>query len=142
VETCGCAPPGVIADLEPLADLFLFDLKVLDQEEHLRCTGQENGLILDNFRRLAGRCPDKLVPRLTVVPGVSDSPRNLSAMADLLRKSRLGSIELLAYHPLGLGKWEELGREPLCRPDPALAGPALDEAARYFARQGIPCSVP
>ena len=142
VETCGHAQTDIILALEPLVDLFLFDLKVLDKEDHLHWTGRDNGLILDNFKSLAGRCQDKLTPRLTVVPGISDCRQNLSDLAELLRGSRLRDIELLEYHPLGSDKWEALGREPFCQPDPALSGRALVEAARYLSQQGITCCVP
>ena len=32
------------------ADLFLYDLKVLDDEKHMRLTGVSNALIFDNLR--------------------------------------------------------------------------------------------
>ncbi|MCX5795834.1 MAG: glycyl-radical enzyme activating protein [Elusimicrobia bacterium] len=142
VETCGQAQPGTLAALEPAVDLFLFDLKVLDPERHRRLTGQDNRLILDNFRFLAGLCPGRLVPRLTVVPGISDTPENLSALAGLLHELKLGRIELIPYHPLGLGKWEGLGRAPACLPDADPLGGRTEAAARTFAQQGLACSVP
>ena len=142
VETCGHASTEDLLALDSSVDLFLFDLKVLDPERHRALTGQDNRLILENFRRLAGRCPAKLVARLTVVPGVSDVPENLSALASFLRQCGIGAVELLPYHPLGLGKWEGLDLEPACRPDPGLAGVGSAEAARFFARQGFACAVP
>ena len=139
VETCGHAPADVLLALEPSIDLFLFDLKVLDPQEHRRLTGQDNSLILDNFRRLTARCPQKVTARLTIIPGVSDSEKNVLAFAKLLREAGLDAVELLAYHPLGLGKWEGLDRESPCKPDPYLAPAGVAEAARRFARQGISC---
>ena len=142
VETCGHAPDDVMLDLEPLIGLFLFDMKVLDPRRHLRFTGQDNSLIMKSFRRLADRCPKKLMPRLTVIPGISDTPENLSAMAELLRESRLGSIELIAYHPLGLSKWERLGRVPPLPPDPGLVGGAVAKAMDFFTQKGFSCALP
>jgi pyruvate formate lyase activating enzyme len=141
VETCGQARGGDILALEPSVDLFLFDLKVMDPEQHRRFTGQDNSLILDNFRRLAGRCPGKILPRLTLIPGISDAQENLSAVAGLLRELKLGAIELLEYHPLGLGKWEGLGRKPPCRPDISLLSGRTEEALRCFTQQGFSCAV-
>ena len=142
VETCGQARGDDILALEPSVDLFIFDLKVLDPELHRRFTGQDNSLILDNFRHLAGRCPGKLVPRLTLVPGISDTPENLSAVAGLLRELKLGVIELLEYHPLGLSKWVGLDRKPPCGPDISLLRGRTAEAARCFTQQGFSCAVP
>lgn len=142
VETCGQARTDDILALEPLIDLFLFDLKVLDPEQHRRSTGQDNSIILDNFRRLCARCPGKVLPRLTLVPGISDAQGNLSAVAGLLRELRLEAIELLEYHPLGLSKWEGLDRKPPCRPDLSLLGGRAAEAARYFTQLGFSCAGP
>jgi len=141
VETCGQARGEDILALEPSIDLFLFDLKVLDPEQHRRVTGQDNGLILKNFRALAGRCPGKLAPRLTLVPGVSDTPENLAAVAELLRELKLRGIELLEYHPLGLGKWEGLGRKPAYQTDINPLSGRTAEAVRYFTQQGFSCTV-
>ena len=142
VETCGYARAEDILALEPSVNLFFFDLKVLDPEQHRRFTGQDNRIILDNFRRLAGLCPGKMTTRLTLVPGVSDTPENLSAVAGLLRELRLGVIELLEYHPLGLGKWEGLGRNTAYRSGIPPSRGGLAEAELYFAKQGLSCSVP
>ena len=139
VETCGHARTDILLALEPSIDLFLFDLKVLDAQAHRRLTGQDNGLILDNFRRLASRCPGKVTARLTVIPCVSDSEENLSAFAGLLREAKLDTVELLAYHPLGLGKWEGLDREPPLRPEPGLAASVAAEVKLRLTRQGICC---
>jgi pyruvate formate lyase activating enzyme len=142
VETCGYARGEDILALEPSVDMFLFDLKVLDPQQHFRFTGQENSLILENFRRLAALCPGKIATRLTLIPGVSDTPGNLAAMAGLLSGLGLGSIELLEYHPLGLGKWEGLGRQPAYRSGIRLLQGKTAEAARYFTQEGLSCSAP
>ena len=118
VETCGYGAKEIFLRLEPLIDLFLFDLKVLDPQQHRSLTGKDNDLILENFRALARQCPDKMQPRLTVVPGVSDGAEDLAALALLLKEAGVPRLELLAYHPLGLGKWKSLAREPAYQPDP------------------------
>ena len=142
VETCGYGAKETFLKLEPLIDFFLFDLKVLDSRQHRFFTGQDNGLILENFRALARQCPDKLQPRLTVVPGVSDREENLAALARLLKETGLPRLELLAYHPLGLGKWEGLGRRPAYQPAPGLSvEESLAAVRRFWGRHAPSCAL-
>lgn len=79
-------------------DLVLFDLKLLDSEDHLRWTGQDNGRILQNLHVLAGM-ETPFIIRIPLVPGVTDTEKNLGAIATHLsllpRKPR---VELLPYN--------------------------------------------
>ncbi len=49
-------------------DLFLVDLKTLDEEKHKEFTGVSNKQILDNLRRLSGQ-QKKVIVRIPVIPG-------------------------------------------------------------------------
>ena len=53
VDTSGYAPPEVVDAIAPLADLFLYDVKVMDDTAHQAFTGESNRLILANLARLA-----------------------------------------------------------------------------------------
>ena len=46
VDTCGHAPFGVFEKILPLTDLFLYDLKIMDEGKHRRLTGVSNRLIM------------------------------------------------------------------------------------------------
>ncbi len=110
VETCGYAAMPDIARLEPLIDLFLYDLKIIDPQRHRQWTGRDNAPILENLRFLAGRCAEKIVLRVPLIPGGTDGEANLAAIAEFSRALGLSRVELLAYHALGAGKYEGLGR--------------------------------
>jgi len=111
VETCGYAPAADIARLEPLVDLFLYDIKIVDCRLHERWTGRGNETILENLRLLSGRCPAKVAVRTPVVPGATDSKDNLAAVASLCASLGLREPQLLAYHSLGSQKYAGLGRK-------------------------------
>ncbi len=138
VETCGLAARADILAALPLVDLFLFDVKVCDPAVHRRLTGVDNRAILDNLGLLAGRAPDKVIVRFPVVPGYTDGRGNVEALADLMTRLGLARLELCPYHPLGRGKYAELGlAEP---PDPPQPSPAqLARIAGVFADRGIEC---
>jgi pyruvate formate lyase activating enzyme len=84
VETCGYAPWPVFEDLAPVVDLFLYDLKLLDEVRHKALTGVSNRKILKNLGRLAASGAE-IIARIPLIPGVNDDDETLESMAALLR---------------------------------------------------------
>jgi pyruvate formate lyase activating enzyme len=110
VDTCGYAPPEALAQVADRADLFLFDLKLMDEKKHDDLTGQPNGVILENFRRLV-RLGRKIVVRLPLVAGVNDDETNIRETAEFLAGlGAVAEIGLLPYHRLGGDKYQGLGK--------------------------------
>ena len=113
VDTSGYAPWERFAELLPLVDLFLYDLKCMDSARHAKLTGVPNELILENLTALdaAGaktwiRCP--------VVPGLNDSDEDLLAVRNFVARMRhVEKVDMLPYHPIGLEKYAKFGMEVL-----------------------------
>jgi pyruvate-formate lyase-activating enzyme len=108
-------------------DLFLVDLKFLDDTEHCKWTGVSNRPVLENLLCLA-RENKPVVVRTPIIGGLNDRPEHIQAIADWLRP--LGNVlryELLPYHPLGTGKYAALGYAP---PPPQFAVPAVEAFER------------
>ncbi len=111
VDTCGYAPWVVLDEIRPLVDLFLYDLKLMDERYHVQWTGVSNTEILSNLRRLAEVGSDILV-RIPLIPGVNDDEANLRAAGRFLAGlPHPPQVELLAYHNIAAGKYTGLGRE-------------------------------
>ena len=109
VDTSGYAPWDRFAELLPLVDLFLYDLKCMDSERHVRFTGVPNELILENLRRLdvAGA---KIWIRCPLVPGLNDSDSDLAAIRAFTSALRnMEKQEICPNHPLGLEKCAKFG---------------------------------
>jgi pyruvate formate lyase activating enzyme len=136
VETCGHVGTATLLGAEPLVDLFLFDLKLAEGGRHQLLTGVDNRLILDNFAALAAIDPTKIVVRVPLIPGLTDDEENLRGIADVARASRLRSVQLQPYHPLGRDKYEQLG---MPRPPevPPLLPEALARALALFSSEGF-----
>jgi pyruvate formate lyase activating enzyme len=141
LDTTGYAPRDVLARVVPEVDLFLYDLKLMDDQRHRRYTGVSNGLILENLTWLAAM-GQPLAVRLPLVPGITDDEANLSAAADFLsRLEPRPRVDLLAYHRMHNDKYRRLGR---CNPMADIAPPGAEavEAARaIFAARGLPVSI-
>lgn len=111
VDTCGFVATDILEAIARKTDLFLYDLKVIDEKRHLAFTGESNALILENLRRLAAM-GKKTIVRLPVVPGVNDSEENIKEMARFLRSlGTISEISLLPYHKLGRDKYRGLEKK-------------------------------
>ncbi|MTI96401.1 MAG: glycyl-radical enzyme activating protein [Firmicutes bacterium] len=110
VDTSGFAPQKVIDAVAAYTDLFLYDLKLLDDEMHKRYVGVSNQQILDNLQTLVN-LKKTLIIRVPVIPGITDSESNIQAIGKLLHGLPIEYIELLPYHATGAEKYRRLGRE-------------------------------
>ena len=112
LETCGFAPEAQFRELLPWVDLFLFDIKTLVPEKHLRCTGVPLAPILDTLRFL-DQAGATLALRCPLIPGLNDTEEELQRIAGLADGlSHAQSVDLEPYHPLGEAKSVRLGRTP------------------------------
>ncbi len=110
VDTCGYAPPDALARAAE-ADLFLYDLKIMDEKKHDDLTGQPNSAILNNLRHLAD-CGKKVIIRLPIIPGINDDDQNMRAVAAFLKDLKgISEVSLLPYHKLGLEKRQGLSKK-------------------------------
>ncbi|MDZ7619591.1 MAG: glycyl-radical enzyme activating protein [Patescibacteria group bacterium] len=124
VETNLARPWEVVAALLPLVDLFLVDIKTMDDAAHREATGLSNASTLDNLRRLDQRGA-ALVIRTPVIVGFNAQPEQISAIADFLADFRnVRQYDLLPYHPLGAGKYDSLG---LAGPRPQFGTPTVEQ---------------
>ncbi len=108
VDTCGSVPRGALMAAAEHAELFLYDLKHMDDPTHRCVTGASNRLILENLTALA-ETDVGIEVRVPVIPGVNDEAENARAtaafVAGLRRPMR---VRLLAYHPMAASKYRRL----------------------------------
>lgn len=113
IETCGQFNLGGFKKLIlPYLDCIYFDLKIADSMDHKRFCGIGNDLILKNFNALQTLCLERetlLFPRIPLIPGVTDTNKNIEAMGAFLNKLQVNKIELIPYHPVWREKNKKLG---------------------------------
>ena len=105
IETAGCVPWESFQKVLPFLDLVLFDIKCLDESNHIKCTGVSNRLILENAEKLKNSGV-KILFRTPVIPGYNDS--EIAAIGEFCKPF---DYEILAYHKTGCGKYTALGTE-------------------------------
>lgn len=111
VDTCGAAEWAVVERILTHTDLFLYDLKVMDDRRHREHAGAPNRLILENLARLSREGAEVMV-RLPVVPGITDGEENVARWGGFIGGlDRPPRVQLLPYHPIGEAKYELLEME-------------------------------
>lgn len=118
LETCGYFNFEIVKQkILPYIDLIYYDVKIADPGMHRKYTGKTNQKILCNLRRLLLEKPAAIHPRIPLIPGITATQENLSAIVDLLCEAGAENVSLLPYNPLGIEMAVSLGRsrQPLPR---------------------------
>jgi len=111
VDTAGNVPFSRFELVLEYTDLFLYDIKCLDNNEHIRATGAPNTLILENLTKLSLHNVDILI-RIPVIPGFNDTEGHMREIAAFLTNlNRVPNVELLSFHKFGKGKYDSLGMD-------------------------------
>ena len=109
VDTCGFVSRSALEGILPYTDTFLYDLKAMDPQVHKKCTGQENGIILDNLSYLCSRgCRVEI--RYPLVMGYNDA--ECSKIGKFLQgKPGITQVKVLQYHDFSASRYAALGIE-------------------------------
>ncbi len=114
IDTCGYGGGGntqnELIDLASIADLILYDLKIIDACTHLQHTGIPSKMILENARFLTREFPQKTLFRYPLVPGINDTTESLEKLKGFLHTLGAVKLELLAYHRLGASKYRKINK--------------------------------
>ena len=96
-------------ELMNLTDLFLLDIKQINDDKHRDLTGFSNSNILDLAQYLSDQGKHMWI-RHVLVPTITtdeDDLRKTKEFIDTLKT--VDKVEVLPYHKLGITEWERLG---------------------------------
>jgi pyruvate formate lyase activating enzyme len=132
VETSAYCAWETIEAVVPLVDLFLVDIKQADDARHRQLTGVSNERIVENIKRLdAAGAPMRL--RVPLIPALNMDEAFLASLVALLQSLVAPPpVELMLYHPMGLGKAAGLGMVASIPPD--IPAATREDAAPWIAR--------
>ena len=110
VDTCGYSSENTLLEVAKHTDLFLFDLKLMDSDQHKKWTGKDNKLILANLKALAKTGTDINI-RVPLIKNVNTGENELSEMARFVATlpGKKPLVNLLPYHNIAAHKYEKLG---------------------------------
>lgn len=110
VETTGCVPTESLARIMNYVDVFLYDIKSINDTLHQKLTGMSNELILKNIKYLREQGKN-VVMRIPLIPEHNFTREELAAMLLLADEIGIQEINLMPYHNLGEIKYERLSRK-------------------------------
>jgi len=110
LDTSGFVKWQLLCEMANCVDLFLYDLKHIDNDKHIEYTGVSNELILDNLRKLVALGKDILVT-VPLIPGYNDSEQNLKGIMDYVKELGLKKVIFMPYNKSGEAKYKWLGSD-------------------------------
>jgi len=111
VDTCGYVSSEVMERIAQKADLFLYDLKIIDDLKHREYTGVSNKPIFENLKMLVKKKKPVII-RIPLISGINDDQPNIKATANFLHSlNSLKEVNLLPYHKGGAEKYRKLGKQ-------------------------------
>ncbi len=113
LETCGFFRYETVKEhLLPYISGIYMDVKIMDPEAHQKYCGVPNRPVLENLRRLhcdSAEMGFSFLSRTPLIPGITDTDENLTAIADMYREIGITKTELLPYNPTWYKKTAKLG---------------------------------
>jgi pyruvate formate lyase activating enzyme len=111
VDTSGYASTDILNKIADNTDLFLYDLKLMSDDDHQNFTGVSNQVILKNLNEL-NQLGKKIIIRIPIVPELTDTNENLMAIRGFVSYlNNVIEVNLLPYHRAGEGKYTKYGKE-------------------------------
>lgn len=135
VDTCGHADPAVFSKIMDLADLWLFDIKLMDDLKHLEFTGVSNKLLLMNLESLA-KNKKQVIIRFPVIPGITDTPENMEAIAATMERLGLRVISALPYHVIARDKYKRMNKDYMLTGTVGPDEQRMEEVTKFFSEKG------
>ncbi|MDO5403503.1 MAG: pyruvate formate-lyase-activating protein [Eubacteriales bacterium] len=98
-------------ELMKVTDLFMLDIKQINDDKHKNLTGWTNSNILSMAKYLSDNGKDMWI-RHVLVPGITDEDKDMEELRDFVKSLKtVKRFEVLPYHTLGVFKWENIGVE-------------------------------
>ena len=115
IETCGFFKRDLIRELVDLSDLFLFDIKHMNQQAHKKFTGVSNEEILSNFEKIHSSAgSERIIPRIPLIPGFNTDSDAIDEIITFLKQIRYnGPVHLMPYNKMAKTKYEKVGKSHL-----------------------------
>lgn len=94
--------------LDEFVDLYLLDIKHIDDKAHKSLTGVTNQNTLNYAKWLSSR-GKRIWIRHVLVPGITDEDESLTKLSEFIKTINVEKIEVLPYHTMGEVKYQNLG---------------------------------
>lgn len=131
IDTSGYTPYENLKRLLPYVDVFLYDIKLMNPEEHKKYIGVDNQLILENLVKLSNDGAG-IYARLPIIGQVNATEEHINSVISFLEENhvKVRQVSLLPYHDIGKGKYSALD---MVYEDDEMSKPANDLMEHFKA---------
>ena len=141
IETNLSFPFEMIKPLLSELSMVMCDIKLFDDNCHKAHTGISNKAVLENVRKLDELALPFIV-RTPLIPGVTDTVENVSAIANYISGLKnLVRYELLNFNPLGEAKYRSLDKDNSFESERPLCEERLDDLRTIAEASGVKVKV-
>lgn len=110
VDTSGFANEKDLIEISKYVDLFLYDLKVIDDLKHKKFVGVSNHIILKNLKLLT-EWGARIFLRIPIIPGINDEIVDINDFILFIKElNGIEQINLLPYHNISQEKYIRLNK--------------------------------
>ena len=136
VDTSGAVNWSAFESVIPHTDMFLYDLKHMNDSLHREYIGASNRKSIDNLQRLS-RCGIPIEIRIPVIPDFNADRESIGAFIDFIGKlDNITGVVLLPFHHSGM-KYENTGFNDLMKNTVPPSKSQIDEIKDMFRKNGI-----
>ncbi|MBV7273644.1 glycyl-radical enzyme activating protein [Clostridiaceae bacterium UIB06] len=107
LDTSGFVKWEKLEEIADKIDLFLYDIKLMNNERHLKYTGVENVNILRNLKKLSDKGCNIYI-RMPIISGINDDDENINEAIKFVSSLNILQVNLLPYHKMGMDKYRRL----------------------------------
>lgn len=141
IDTTGYAPLTDFEKVYDTTDVFLYDLKLMDDKLHYEYCGVSNKLIHENLKELSSR-GSKIILRLPIIPTLTDTEKNITETISFISTLKnIREIDLLPFHTTAKSKYERMKRENKVVELIPPTKEYMNELKNRFSQLGIPIKV-
>ncbi|MDH4213333.1 MAG: glycyl-radical enzyme activating protein [Candidatus Thorarchaeota archaeon] len=139
LDTCGYCSEESFQRILSHVDLVLYDLKVMDSQQHKEYTGVPIERVLSNARILAQSGKPVWI-RTPVIPGHTDSEENIRAIAKFIVENmpNVERYDLLAFNRMCTEKYTLFDLEYPLKDTELMTDETMEHLAEIARKEGVP----
>lgn len=133
IDTSGFVKKHIFTQILPYVDTFLYDIKTIDKQLHIKLTGHDNTLILENLKYLSHNNA-KIEIRYPLVQGYNNS--ECEKIAKFLVPLNISKVKILQYHHFAASRYAALGYKNTL-PEATTTFEDIENCVKLFRTYGI-----
>ncbi len=136
VDTTGYCDYDKLKSISDITDILLYDLKIINNDEHKKYTGVSNTLILENLQKISLKRKNTRI-RIPLICGITDTYENILGIIKLISPlHNIDRIDILPYIKAGIEKYRRLERNYRLKERMSPTDERVEEIKNMFEESG------